>query len=168
MFVLITMSAAMVIFERDKPRSIVLWLALFVCTSLVGGAIYLTSKVIYYKKRNSLNVKDKEDQIYESLVSKQLLPQNNKFNDDYFMFNQLGYNANVYQNNCCEFFHTYAKFKENLLREIAGAKDYIIFEVTQLKVRDLEWLKEPLTKKLAAGVFVKIIYYKTINKKIKK
>ena len=64
MFVLITMSAAMVIFERDKPRSIVLWLALFVCTSLVGGAIYLTSKVIYYKKRNSLNVKDKEDQIY--------------------------------------------------------------------------------------------------------
>ena len=46
MFVLITMSAAMVIFERDKPRSIVLWLALFVCTSLVGGAIYLTSKVI--------------------------------------------------------------------------------------------------------------------------
>lgn len=168
MFVLITMSAAMVIFERDKPRSIVLWLALFVCTSLVGGAIYLTSKVIYYKKRNSLNVKDKEDQIYESLVSKQLLPQNNKFNDDYFMFNQLGYNANVYQNNCCEFFHTYAKFKENLLREIAGAKDYIIFEVTQLKVRDLEWLKEPLTKKLAAGVVVKIIYDKNINKKIKK
>lgn len=167
-FVLLTMSATMIIFERDKPRAIILWLALFVCTSLVGGIVYFVSKILYYKKRNSLNVKENEDAIYEKLVSKNLInPKNTNF-DEYFTFNQLGYNVNVYQNNGCEFFHTYAKFKENLLREIASAKKYIIFEITQLKARDLDWMKETLIKKLEAGVAVKIVYEKSINRKIKK
>ena len=168
LFVLITMSSVMIIFERDKPRTIIMWLALFLCTSLVGGIIYLSSKVVYYKKRNSLKVKVKEDEIYQNLISKYLLKDNNTSYDEYFTFNQLGYNANVFENNSCEFFHTYGKFQNNLMREIATAKSYIIFEVTQLKAQDLEWLKQPLIDKLSAGVVVKIIYDKSINRKFKR
>ena len=168
LFVLIAMSSVMIIFEHNKPRTMIMWLSLFLCTSLIGGIIYFISKVIYYKKRNSLTVKVKEDSIYESLINRHLLKQKNNETDEYFAFNELGYNVNVCNNNSREFFHTYGKFQNNLLREIANAKNYIIFEVTQLKSRDLDWLKQPLLTKLNAGVDVKIIYDKTINKKVKK
>lgn len=164
---LIVMSSIMIIFERDKPRAIILWLTLFIFTSLIGGAIYLCSKIIYYKKRNSLSVKVKEDQVFEKLVSKQLLKTDENLADDYFSFNKLGYNAQVYGNNSVEFFHSHIKFKENLLREINTAKKYIIFEVTKLDVNDFEWLEQPLLKKLEAGVIVKIIYDKHVSRKAK-
>ena len=83
---LIVMSSIMIIFERDKPRAIILWLTLFIFTSLIGGVIYLCSKIIYYKKRNSLSVKVKEDQVFENLVSKQLLKTDENLTDDYFMW----------------------------------------------------------------------------------
>lgn len=162
------MSSAMVIFERDKPRVIITWFIVFLFTSLIGGIIYIISKIVYYKKQNSLKIKVKEDEIYEKLIGKYILPSTVNTYDEYFTFNQLGYNVNVYQNNSCEFFHANSKFQNNLLREIAGAKKYIIFEVNQLKARDFDWLKQPLIDKLNAGVNVKIVYDKSINRKAKR
>lgn len=162
------MSAAMIIFERDKPRAIIVWLIIFLISSLIGGAIYLSSKIIYYKKRNSLMVKVKEDQIFENLVNKQLIKQNVETAGDYFTFNSKGYEVQVCENNSYEFFHSYAKFKDNLMREINGAKKYVICELTKLDARDFEWLKAPLMDKLESGVTVKIIYDKSIDRKAKK
>lgn len=166
--VLIAMSSVMIIFEKGKPRAIILWLSLFVFTSLFGGVFYLISKIVYYKKSEALKIKINEDEIYQTLISNQLLKSSKQEEDDYFLYNQLGYNSNTYINNDCEFFHTYAKFQSNLLKEIDNSKEYIIFELTQLSAYDFEWLKQPLLNKLNDGVVVKIIYDKSVNRKVKK
>ncbi len=162
------MSGAMIIFERDKPRAIILWLALFLCTSLIGGVIYLITKIVYYKKCESLKIKLNEDEIYNNLISNQLLKPAETNGNDYFSFNQLGYNANMFTNNSFEFFHTYSKFQANLIKEINAAQKYIIFEVSNFSNRDFEWMKDALTKKLEAGVAVKLVYDKPIRHKLKK
>ena len=48
----IVMMSMMIIFERDKPRNIIIWSIIFVVTQIVGYAIYILIRQVFYKKRN--------------------------------------------------------------------------------------------------------------------
>ena len=68
-----TMMNVMVIFERDKPKNIIVWSLIFLLTQFIGYSVYIVSRVAKYSKKNQLRTKKKEDLIYENLVSSKIV-----------------------------------------------------------------------------------------------
>ena len=72
----IVMLTTMLILERDKPKNMIIWSIVFLLTQIVGYVNYLIIRHVFYKKRNSFIIKDKEDEIYDKLIEQKIY--NNK------------------------------------------------------------------------------------------
>ena len=53
----VVMMSMMIIFERDKPKNIIIWSLVFVPTQIVGYVIYIVIRQVFYKKKNYLSKK---------------------------------------------------------------------------------------------------------------
>ncbi len=164
----IVMLSIMIILERDKPRNMIFWCVVFLLTSLIGGLIYCLFRVVFYLKRKSLLVKDREDAVYIDLISNEIFKNNVKIKDDFYEFNKMAFNANLTTNNNFDIFDDYAKFKENLIKEINSAKSYIFLEITKINAKDFNSIKDLLIAKANSGVAVKFVYDRVNNLKLLK
>ena len=108
----LVMLSIMVVFERNKPRNIIAWAILFLFTSVIGYVIYLISRMVVNKKKNSLKTKILEDEIYTNLSSKVL--QNNQIDlkGELFEFNKFEFNAEATENNVYDFYNSYEEYKK--------------------------------------------------------
>lgn len=162
------MTTIMIIFERDKPRLMIIWTLIFFFTSIIGGAVYCAVKVVYYKKRHSLKIKKNEDEIYDNLISGEIYDNGVEISDDLFRFNALAYNSKLTDNNFYEIFNTRAKFKLNLIRDIKSATRYIILELNKVNTKDFAEILETIKLKSEAGVIVKFLYDGINNRRMLK
>lgn len=157
----------MIIFERDKPKNLIIWSTIFLLTQLFGFIAYIVSRIVFTQKYNSLLVKLKEDEIYKKLVNKSIIKEN-KVQEEIFEFNNLAYNASSSFNNSFEFINNNTKFEENLLKDIRNASKFIIFETNNFNFRNLEGLLDILKQKIEHGIIVKFVYDGHVALKIKK
>lgn len=158
----------MVLFERDKPKLILLWSVIFLLTQLVGYIVYLLIRKVYFEKKKCLETKKKEDEVYLNLISNKI--KNNKINcaNEVLNFSSLAFASNTTQNNAYEFFNKYEKAKSELIKDLKSAQKYILLELTKINAKDFEEIKEVLMEKAKAGVVVKLIHDRYISKKVKK
>ncbi len=156
----------MLILERDKPRNMIIWLIIFLFTSIIGGLIYLMFRLIIYKKKQTLQTKQWEDDIFANLIDNQIFKNDVDLNDDLFTFNKMAYNASTTTNNSYDLMESYNKFKESLIKDIQSANNYIIFEVTKVNAKDFENIKAALIKKASEGVIIKFVYDRLNNFKL--
>ena len=124
----VIMMSMMIIFERDKPKNIIIWSVVFVTTQVVGYVIYVLIRHVFYKKRNSLKTKQQEDEIYDKLISNKIYDNESQFDHDVFEFNRMAYNAKITSNNHIDIINNREEFKENIINDIRNAKKYIILE----------------------------------------
>lgn len=157
------MLVIMVIFERDKPRNIILWAFVLLLLPIIGEVAYIIHRSIYYKKRKTLLVKQKEDKIYSNLISNELW-QNDSNGGELFDFNKMAFNANLTTNNYYEMINSYAKFKESLIKDIQNANSYILFEFVNINFLDFQTVFNALKNRAQAGVNVRFVYQKHIKK----
>ncbi len=163
------MSTIMIIFERDKPRIMITWMIIFFFTSIIGYIIYASSKTVFYKKKSSLNIKKKEDNIYLSLIANELFNNESEKNiDELFEFNALAYNAKLTNNNYYEIINSFKKFKASLIKDIKSANKYIILELNKFNTDEMKDIKDILISKVQVGVVVKFLYEKCYDKKFLK
>ena len=162
------MMTIMIIFERDKPRNILLWSLVFLFTQVIGYLVYLFSRYVFYKKKNSLAIKEKEDEIYRNLIKKNLNKVKHEIDDDLLNFSSLAYNAVGTINNSYEIFTKYSKFKDSLLKDLSNASSYILFEVSKVNKNDFIEIKDVLISKAKSGVAVKLVFDNHICFKWKK
>jgi len=141
------MVSVMILFERKKPRVVLIWIAVFLLTQCLGYIAYLVVRCIVVKKKNSLLIKDKEDEIYSKLVSKHFKDYNSETDEGVFAFNQMVYGATTTENNSVEMFNTFNKFKDNLIKEIKSATNYMFMELKQFDIADFEDIKAVLINK---------------------
>lgn len=164
----IIMMSIMIIFERDKPKNIILWSILFLFTQVIGYVIYLFSRKTYYDKRNTLIVKQKEDEVYKGLVSKKLNHKRIKYSDELFEHNALAFDAPVTNNNDFEIFNEFEDFREDLESELKSSKKYILIEVNKINKAEFNSLVDILVDRAENDVLVKIISDKRVPRKIRK
>ena len=162
------MVSVMVLFERKKPRIILAWIAIFLVTQLLGYIAYLIVRCVMTKKKNMLLIKEKEDDIYSKLVSKHLKDFSVETNDDIFAFNQMVYSATTTENNNIEIFNSFTKFKENLIKELKNATNYIFIELKQIDIADFEEIKSILITKAKEDLTVRLTIDCNMPKKVKK
>ena len=155
----------MIIFERDKPRNIIIYTILFLFTQIIGYATFWIIRIINNKKKNSLLVKNKEDEIYRKLSQKELKDFSVPINDDILNFNYLAFNSEVTYNNNYQFINNYETFKEELIKSLNKANNYILLELTRFNYIDFEKIKEVLISKANDGVIVKLAHDKHIKQK---
>lgn len=154
----VIMMSMMIIFERDKPKNIIIWSVVFLATQIVGYVIYILIRQVFYKKKNSLKTKEKEDEIYNNLISLKLNNTSSNVQHDVLSFNKLAYNANITVNNNYEILTERADFKEKLINDLSNAEKYIILELTKVNVADFEDIKNILIEKAKENVSVKFVY----------
>lgn len=154
----IIMMSIMIIFERDKPKNLIIWSVIFLFTSLLGYIIYLVNKIIYFKKKTSLITKEKEDQIYKNLINFDLKKFEINPNNEFFTFNNLAYNTCVTKNNTFEMFTNYDKFLENITKELKTATNYVYFEITSINLKSIDAIKPILLSLVENDVKVKLSY----------
>lgn len=164
----IIMMSIMIIFERDKPRNIIIYTALFLFTQIVGYCIYLISRLFLNKKKASLQTKNIEDEIYVNLSKKALKEVDVNSNCDIVNFNKLAFNANLTVNNNYEIITSYKKLKDSICADIKKASHYILLELTKVNKQDFEPIKNALIEKAKEGVIVKFVHDKFINLRLKK
>ena len=152
------MMSMMIIFERDKPKNIIIWSIVFVATQIVGYVVYILIRQVFYKKKNSLVTKQKEDEIYNNLISNELIDNSIETKHDVFAFNELAYNANTTINNHYDLFKDAETFKTNLIKDLNNAKKYIILELTKVNRIYFEDIKDVLIEKAKSNVEVRFIY----------
>lgn len=162
------MLTMMIILERDKPRNMIIWSIIFLLTQILGYVVYLIIRHVFYKKRNSFNVKLKEDEIYDKLIFNNLYNNKTLCNHEVFEFNSLAFNAKTTENNQYEIFHDYSKLKENLENDLNKAKKYIILELTKINHKEFQDIKNILIEKANANVLIKLVYDRVINLKLLK
>lgn len=158
----------MVMYERDKPRNIIIWSILFLLTSIVGYIIYTITKLEALKKVNSLSRKQNEDEIYLGLINKDLRANSIEACDSLFKFNTLAHGASLTENNTYELISDYQKFKTALLSDIKSAKSIVLLELYKVLDTDFAEIKDALIKKSSEGVKIKLVYEKSISHKLKK
>ena len=158
----------MIILERDKPKNMIIWSVVFLVTQVIGYIIYLFIRHVFYKKQNSMLEKLKEDEIYDKLISNNLLDNTTELKHEVFEFNNLAFNTHTTANNNYEFIHDYATLKQNLIEDLNKAKNYIILELTKVNAKDFEEIKNVLIEKAKANIMVKFVYDRMINHKLKK
>jgi len=146
----------MIVFERRKPRVMIAWLAVFMATQFFGYIAYLIVCCVDIKKKNSFLIKEKEDEIYSKLVSKNMYNYDANIDDKLFEFNSMVYDAKTTLNNSCEVINTFAKFKENLTKELNNSEKYIFIELKQIDNKDLEDIKSILISKAKDGLNVRL------------
>lgn len=159
----VSIMTMMIILERDKPKYIIIWSIIFLLLPFVGYIAYLVIRNIVYKKRKSLEVKLKEDEIYDKLIANNLTDNKAICNNEVFNFNSLAFNTKTTANNEYKFIHDYSELKENLLEDLNNAKDYIILELRKINKNDFQAIKNLLIEKAIANVVVKFIYDKPIG-----
>ena len=162
------MVSVMILFERKKPRVVLIWIAVFLLTQCLGYIAYLVVRCIVVKKKNSLLIKDKEDEIYSKLVSKHFKDYNSETDEGVFAFNQMVYGATTTENNSVEMFNTFNKFKDNLIKEIKSATNYMFMELKQFDIADFEDIKAVLINKAKDDLAVRVTFDCHIPKKLKK
>lgn len=158
----------MILFERNKPKSLIIWSTIFLFTQILGYIAFGIYVLLHNKKKLSLLVKEKEDYIYTTLVSNKLNVKNVNVSDDSLEFNQMVYSAKSTLNNSYEFFNNYEKFKENLIKELKTATDYIFIELNKFDSLDFEAIKSVLINKAKDGLTVRISMESGLNRKLKK
>lgn len=154
----IVMMSTMIIFERDKPKNIIIWSIVFVTTQVVGYVIYILIRQVFYKKRNSLVIKQKEDEIYDKLISNDIQDNTIELDHDVFRFNRMAFDANITMNNHYDVFNNSETFKEQLIKDLSESKKYIILELTKVNSVDFEEIKNVLIEKVKANVDVRFVY----------
>ena len=164
----VVMTTIMVIFERKKTKNIVIWSTVFIFTQPVGYIVYLIFRKVYYDKRNSLLIKEKEDEIYKKLVSNKLNDYSVDIDDDLLSFNEKVFDTNTTIYNNYEIFNSYEKFKDNLHKEIKNAQNYVFLEIDNFNALDFDIIKEQLIKKAKDGLLVRFTHNCRINGKLKK
>lgn len=163
LIIFIIVISTMVIFERDKPKTIIIWTSLFLITSVVGFSIYFVLKIIHYKKRKTLVEKYKEDEIYHNLISDKILDNDIKTSNDLFEFNKLAFNAKLTNLNKCEIIEGYQAFKESLIEDIKLAKNYIILEFVKINTKDLLPIRDLLLSKAKDDVVIKLVFDDSVS-----
>ncbi len=166
--IFIAESSMMIILERDKPRNMIIWLIVFLFTSIVGGIIYAIFRLIIYRKVISLKTKQWEDDVYTNLINTQIFNTDIETDSEFLNFNKLAFNCKLTANNYYELIDSHTKFKENLIKEINNASNYIIFEITKFNAKDFLEIQTALVRKAGEGVVIKFIYDKTNNHKMLK
>ena len=164
----IVMMSMMIIFERDKPKNIIIWSIVFISTQVVGYVVYLVIRQVFHKKKNSLNVKMAEDEIYNNLISNRLYDNSTELNHNVFEFNSKAFNSNITANNNYTVFTDRENFKENLITDLTQAKNYIVFEFTKVNSKDFEEVKQLLIEKAKEGVDVRVVYDRVNSLKLLK
>lgn len=157
--------SVMIIIERDKPKNIIIWSVIFLLTQIVGYIVYMILKIIVYKKRKSLFVKQKEDEIYLNLASanlKKLAPANV---DELFEFNKMAYGAEITKNSEYELISDFEKFKQSLQKEVKSAEEYILVELATFNPDVMEEFSKLLIEKSIAGVKIRFVYDYGVPKK---
>ena len=101
----IIMTSIMIIFERDKPRNLIIWSIVFLFTSVVGYCIYIISRSIFYKKKKSLSTKQAEDEVYLKLIKNEIVNNDVSTNEELYQFNKMAYNAKLIVNNSYKIFN---------------------------------------------------------------
>ena len=158
----------MIILERDKPKHIITWSIIFLFLPIIGYAGYLIIRNIIYKKRKSLEIKLKEDEIYDKLISNNLINNKTVCNNEVMNFNSLAFNTKTTANNKYKFIHEYSLLKESLFEDINNAKDYIFLELRKINNKDLQEIKTLLIEKALENVAVKFIYDEPIGFRVLK
>ncbi|MBR1988463.1 MAG: hypothetical protein IKA36_05450 [Clostridia bacterium] len=148
----------MIIFERDKPKNIIIWLVVFLLSSVIGYVIYLITRIVVMKKVSSLNKKDSEDTIFHGLVNKNMKDVALDTGSDLFAFNNLAYNSTVTNNNYYEIYNTYDRFISVLSDSLNSANNKIIFEVSDINLKYYEDIVNILIEKAKNGVKVFFVY----------
>lgn len=162
----VIMMSVMIIFERDKPKNMIIWSVVFLVSTIVGYTIYVLLRIVFYKKKASLNVKEKEDDIYLNLVNSEIFDNAQMTKNELYEFNRLAYNAKLTSNNSYKIFDSYNEFKANLIEELTNANSYIIFELTKVNAKDFEPVAAILADKAKSGVMVKFVYDKMMSCKL--
>lgn len=154
----IVMMSMMIIFERDKPKNIIIWSFVFVTTQIIGYIIYILIRQVFYKKRNSLAIKEREDEIYNNLISTKINDNSIQTDHDVFDFNTLAYNADATINNHCEIMQNRDELMGSLIDDLRKAKNYIILELTKINSLDFEEVKNVLIERAKENIDVRFVY----------
>ena len=160
------MMGIMIIFERNKPRNLLVWTIIFISTQLIGYFIYIISRIFITKKRNIMLVKCKEDEIYKALSKNALYNNSLNLNTELLQFNFRAFDAQTTENNNYEFFNSYNEFKEDLIKTIKKATKSVLLQVSSINKNDFEPIKESLIEKAKNDILVKLVYNASINSKV--
>ena len=164
----IIMTSMMIILERDKPRNLIIWSFVFLFTNIVGYTIYIILRLVFYKKKKSLMIKQREDDIYRKLIEKDLSDNDISTSNYLYQFNKMAFGATLTKNNEYTIFDKYSTFISDLKKSLQNAKNTIIFEVSKVNKNDFQQIAEILTARASAGVKVKFVYDSIISPKLKK
>ena len=162
----IVMMSMMIIFERDKPKNIIIWSVVFVATQILGYVIYILIRQVFYKKKNSLEIKQREDEIYDQLISNELSDNAVETKHDVFSFNELAFDTHTTTNNNFEVLKNNESFKEDLIKDLQNAKKYILLELTKTNIIYFEDIKSVLMEKAKSNVDVRFVYDRHLNSKM--
>lgn len=162
------MVSIMILFERKKPRIVIIWIAIFLLTQIFGYIAYLIVRCIMVKKKNSLLIKEQEDEIYSKLVSKNIKDFKIESVDHLFSFNEMLYSATTTNNNDIEIFNSFTKFKDNLIKEIKASTSYIFLELSNCDFNDFKDINPLLINKAKEDVAIRLTLDCHIPRKFKK
>lgn len=160
------MESIMIIFERDKPRNMIIWTIIFLFSSIIGYVVYIFVRLAYNKNKKSLITKQKEDNIYQNLIIDKLSKVESDYYNELHNFNYLGYNARLTDHNLVELYTSYSKFSTALIKEINQANKFILIELTSVNKKAFENIKSALMSKSKSGVMIKFLYDFHINHKL--
>ena len=105
------MMSVMIIFERDKPRNIIIWSMLFLFTQIIGFSLYIANRFVFDAKKKELIKKQHEDGVYINLINSKINNIHLNIEDELFNFNEKAYNAKLTQKNNYQIFNKYQDFK---------------------------------------------------------
>ena len=162
----VSMMSMMIILERDKPKTIIIWSVIFLISQILGYVIYILIRNVFYKKRRAMKEKQKEDEIYDKLIANNLYNNKASLNHEVFEFNSLAFNTKTTANNSYEFIQSYEEFKQQLIEDLNNAKKYIILELTKVNHKDLDDIKNILIEKAKSDVMVRLIHDRNLNFKM--
>ena len=162
------MMNVMVIFERDKPKNIIIWSLVFLLTQFIGYCVYIVSRLAKYSKKNQLKTKKKEDLIYENLVSSKIVKTGVLVDNDVFNFNSLAFLTNVTANNISEIITDHDDLKNKLVDDILNAKHYVFCELTTVYEKDFIDVKNALIEAAKNNIEVRFTYDRSIKRKLRK
>lgn len=165
----IIMMSIMIIFERDKPKYIILWSMAFTFLSVLGYVCYTVCKIVHFKKQRSLVTKDWEDGVYSNLVKESLSEVGIAADDNgLFQFNQMAYGSKLTTNNNIEIFPETDKFNSALIKDLQAASELIVLELTRVNAKTFNPIAQALIERAQQGVKIKFIYDKSLNLRLKK
>ncbi len=166
LFVLyVIMMSIMIIFERDKPKNMILWSVVFLLTQIVGYVIYICVHNVFHKKKKALSQKEVEDDIYKSLIANNLSNVSVSLENEVFSFNELAYSAIITANNNYEFFSTVEALINTLVADLKNAKNYIFCELTQINFKNFKEIKDILIEKSQENLLVRVVHDRNLKRK---